>query len=77
MLDKVCKYCTSEWQLKKGFDLTIETLNKSGGQRRGRTADTRIFNPLLYQLSYLANFRIRQLAGREFMSVNKLLRLVK
>src|SRR5215207_8044755 len=25
-----------------------------GGQRRGRTADTRIFNPLLYQLSYLA-----------------------
>ncbi len=25
-----------------------------GGQRRGRTADTRIFSPLLYQLSYLA-----------------------
>ncbi len=25
-----------------------------GGQRRDRTADTRIFNPLLYQLSYLA-----------------------
>lgn len=25
-----------------------------GGQRRNRTADTRIFNPLLYQLSYLA-----------------------
>ena len=34
------------------------TLNKerlfSGGQRRNRTTDTRIFNPLLYQLSYLA-----------------------
>jgi hypothetical protein len=25
-----------------------------GGQGRNRTADTRIFNPLLYQLSYLA-----------------------
>jgi hypothetical protein len=25
-----------------------------GGQRRDRTADTRIFSPLLYQLSYLA-----------------------
>ena len=26
-----------------------------GGQGRNRTTDTRIFNPLLYQLSYLAN----------------------
>ena len=25
-----------------------------GGQGRNRTADTRIFNPLLYRLSYLA-----------------------
>ena len=25
-----------------------------GGQGRNRTIDTRIFNPLLYQLSYLA-----------------------
>ena len=25
-----------------------------GGQGQNRTADTRIFNPLLYQLSYLA-----------------------
>jgi hypothetical protein len=50
---------------------------EKGFRLDNRTADTRIFNPLLYQLSYLANFRIRQLAGREFMSVNKLLRLVK
>ena len=28
-----------------------------GGQERDRTADTRIFSPLLYQLSYLANKR--------------------
>jgi hypothetical protein len=27
----------------------------SGGQGQNRTADTRIFSPLLYQLSYLAN----------------------
>jgi hypothetical protein len=27
-----------------------------GGQGRDRTADTRIFSPLLYQLSYLAPF---------------------
>ena len=29
-------------------------LSVSGGQGRNRTTDTRIFNPLLYQLSYLA-----------------------
>jgi hypothetical protein len=28
---------------------------KSGAQDRNRTSDTRIFNPLLYQLSYLGN----------------------
>lgn len=27
---------------------------KNGGQRRSRTADTLIFNQVLYQLSYLA-----------------------
>ena len=27
---------------------------RNGGQGRNRTTDTRIFNPLLYQLSYLA-----------------------
>ena len=29
-------------------------LVEDGGQGRNRTTDTRIFNPLLYQLSYLA-----------------------
>jgi hypothetical protein len=28
--------------------------DRNGGQGRNRTTDTRIFNPLLYQLSYLA-----------------------
>ncbi len=35
-----------------------------GGQGRDRTTDTRIFSPLLYQLSYLANFRALQAARR-------------
>jgi hypothetical protein len=30
---------------------------KNGAQRRIRTTDTRIFSPLLYQLSYLGLFR--------------------
>ncbi len=29
-------------------------LYENGGQGRNRTTDTRIFSPLLYQLSYLA-----------------------
>ena len=33
------------WLILKGL---------SGGQGRNRTTDTRIFSPLLYQLSYLA-----------------------
>ncbi len=28
-------------------------VDSSGAQDRNRTSDTRIFNPLLYQLSYL------------------------
>ena len=32
-----------------------------GGQRRNRTVDTRIFSPLLYQLSYLATFQESEL----------------
>ena len=31
-----------------------KSLKNDGGQGRNRTADTGIFNPLLYQLSYLA-----------------------
>ena len=30
-----------------------EGLRKGGGDGRNRTADTRIFSPLLYQLSYI------------------------
>ena len=34
--------------------------NVFGGQGRSRTADTRIFSPLLYQLSYLAGMCLVQ-----------------
>jgi hypothetical protein len=37
---------------------------RNGGRRRDRTADTGIFNPLLYQLSYPATLRaLRNLKG--------------
>ena len=35
-------------------EFTNDFNEMSGAQRRNRTTDTRIFNPLLYQLSYLA-----------------------
>ena len=38
-------------------------LERNGGQGRNRTNDTRIFSPLLYQLSYLARREING-AGR-------------
>ena len=34
--------------------ISDQGLSNSGGLGRNRTIDTRIFNPLLYQLSYLA-----------------------
>ena len=34
--------------------MMIQGFGKSGGERGNRTPDTRIFSPLLYQLSYLA-----------------------
>ena len=38
--------------------MELRTAEKTnGGQGRNRTNDTRIFSPLLYQLSYLANGR--------------------
>ncbi len=40
---------------------------RSGAQTRIRTTDTRIFNPLLYQLSYLGTFGCQ--AGKPFRRV--------
>ncbi len=36
---------------------------KNGGSGRNRTADTRIFSPLLYRLSYRANIKWRSRPG--------------
>ena len=37
---------------------------KYGAQRRNRTADTGIFNPLLYRLSYLGVGAIKRILGQ-------------
>ena len=42
-------------QMRYQAALCSENLNFYGGQRQNWTADTRIFSPLLYRLSYLAN----------------------
>ncbi len=42
-------------QTKNPKNLPILGVGTAGGLGRNRTIDTRIFNPLLYQLSYRAN----------------------
>ena len=37
---------------------SVGRCREDGGQGQNRTADTRIFSPLLYQLSYLAGSRV-------------------
>jgi hypothetical protein len=39
------------------------TAEKNGAQGRNRTSDTRIFNPLLYQLSYLGILRVASIGN--------------
>ena len=53
---------------KTGSDRTGKSSDNkaiAGGQGRNRTTDTRIFSPLLYQLSYLAyvSWPLRGLSG--------------
>ena len=45
---------TWECRYQKPVPYHLAIPQRCGGQRRNRTADTGIFNPLLYQLSYLA-----------------------
>src|SRR5579859_1549130 len=47
-------YATPEAMNKTPRTLRFLGLNTAGGLGRNRTTDTRIFNPLLYQLSYRA-----------------------
>ena len=46
-----CRHCRTE---PRGVPVGPHTSVKVGGKTRNRTGDTRIFSPLLYQLSYLA-----------------------
>ena len=41
----------------------LDFVGLSGAQSRNRTSDTRIFNPLLYQLSYLGTVQGMTLVG--------------
>jgi hypothetical protein len=45
------------WGNKKGLGTSAKPFSNNGAQRRNRTTDTGIFNPLLYRLSYLGNGR--------------------
>ncbi len=53
-----------------------EATKRMSGQGRGRTADTWIFSPVLYQLSYLTNenpwgFNEPLILGRPVQTVNR------
>ena len=45
------------------YALVLDFVVESGAQSRNRTSDTRIFNPLLYQLSYLGTVQGVALVG--------------
>jgi hypothetical protein len=49
--------CVRDFPKTKGLQAQLVTLYLLGGLGRNRTTDTRIFNPLLYQLSYRAKGR--------------------
>ena len=57
--------------LRQAVKPCVQIGSENGGRGRNRTADTGIFNPLLYQLSYPArmSFCVQSLAAeREFTS---------
>ena len=53
--DKTCCAPGRRAKQKASASLLMRRLVIPGGLARNRTTDTRIFNPLLYQLSYRAN----------------------
>lgn len=62
-------------ETRVGRKVTQKREAKSSGQGRGRTADTWIFSPLLYQLSYLTRCE-RSMLDRSRIAVNSRLRSV-
>ncbi len=51
IIELVLGCCVVKWGVRRNWE---RPGNSNGGQRQNRTADTRIFSPLLYRLSYLA-----------------------
>ena len=47
------------WKAREATGSSVLQGRENGAQGRSRTADTGIFNPLLYQLSYLGAGRVR------------------
>ena len=58
----VCEECAGVCEQRKTPQPLAKLWGESGGLGQNRTADTRIFNPLLYQLSYRA-LRVLIVAG--------------
>ena len=51
--------------------ILIKDFKRSGGSRQNRTVDTRIFNPLLYRLSYRAIITFEKVVVREGFEPSK------
>ena len=56
--------CSTDWANAPYFNNFFLTIRRKNAQSRNRTSDTRIFSPLLYQLSYLG-----KIAGTGFEPV--------
>jgi hypothetical protein len=63
---KVCDECAALCLKEKTVALLLVLRFSYGGLGQNRTADTRIFNPLLYQLSYRAETDILAPSQRRF-----------
>ena len=57
-------------ELRPVFSGRVKSGQKNNGSGRDRTADTRIFNPLLYQLSYRAILQARLGRGADEVYTN-------
>ena len=61
----------AEGQKETADEYVSRFMELDGGQGRNRTTDTRIFSPLLYQLSYLALLSAGNRAGSEVPPIPK------
>ena len=85
ILHQKCQFLTKEKRRKSLICSVLLILTfGSSGATRNRTGDTRIFSPLLYQLSYGTNSMLRSLIGiasakvvQKFYSANFFLKNLK